>query len=149
MELVYECSYGAELEPERLAVGPGPFGTRVVRTVKSGWCKGERLNGRLAGAGGDWLLFGADGFGRIDVRAQLVTDDGAVIFLSYNGLIERNARVVAAVDGGETQFEDQYFRTLVRMETGAPAYAWANTTLFVGRGRMAAAGVEYQLFRIT
>jgi len=148
MELVYECSYGAELEPERLAVGPGPFGTRVVRTVKSGWCKGERLNGRLAGAGGDWLLFGADGFGRIDVRAQLVTDDGAVIFLSYNGLIERNARVVAAVDGGETQFEDQYFRTLVRMETGAPAYAWVNTTLFVGRGRMAAGGVEYQLFRI-
>jgi hypothetical protein len=148
MELVYECSYGAELEPERLAVGPGPFGTRVVRTVKSGWCKGEHLNGRLAGAGGDWLLFGADGFGRIDVRAQLVTDDDAVIFLSYNGLIERNARVVAAVDGGETQFEDQYFRTLVRMETGAPAYAWVNTTLFVGRGRMAAGGVEYQLFRI-
>lgn len=148
MELVYECTYGAELEPERLAVGPGPFGTRVVRTVKSGWCKGERLNGRLAGAGGDWLLFGADGFGRIDVRAQLVTDDGAAIFLSYNGLIERNARVVAAADGGETQFEDQYFRTLVRMETGAPAYAWVNTTLFVGRGRMAAGGVEYQLFRI-
>lgn len=149
MELVYECTYAAELEPERLMVGPGPYGTRVVRTVKSGWCKGKRLNGRFAGAGADWLLFGTDGFGRIDVRAQLVTDDGAAIFLSYNGLLERNARVAAAVDGGETQFEDQYFRTLVRMETGAPAYAWVNTTLFVGRGRVTRGGVEYELFRVT
>lgn len=149
MELVYECTYRAELEPERLMVGPGPFGTRVVRTVKSGWCKGERLNGRFAGAGADWLLFGADGFGRIDVRAQLVTEDGAVIFLTYNGLLERNARVAAAVDAGETQFEDQYFRTLVRMETGAPAYAWVNTSLFVGRGRIAPGGVEYERFRVS
>ena len=148
MELVYECTYRGELEPERLMVGPGPFGTRVVATVKSGWCKGERLNGRFAGAGGDWLLIGADGYARLDVRAQLITDDGAAIFLSYNGLLERNPRVVAAAGGGETQFEDQYFRTLVRMETGAPAYAWVNTTLFVGRGRIASGGVEYELFRV-
>jgi hypothetical protein len=149
MELVYECTYRAELEPERLMVGPGPFGTRVVATVTGGWCKGERLNGRFAGAAGDWLLVGTDGFARLDVRGQLVTDDGAAIFLSYNGLLERNPRVVAAAGGGETQFEDQYFRTLVRMETGAPAYAWVNTSLFVGRGRIAPGGVEYELFRVT
>jgi hypothetical protein len=35
------------------------------------------------------------------------------------------------------------------METGAPAYAWVNTSLFVGRGRIAPGGVEYELFRVT
>lgn len=68
MELVYECTYRAELEPDRLMVGPGPFGTRVVATVTGGWCKGERLSGRFAGTAGDWLLLGADGFARLDVR---------------------------------------------------------------------------------
>lgn len=148
MDLVYECAYRCELDPNRQMVGPGPFGTRIVRTVTGGWCKGERLNGTFAGAGGDWLLIGADGFARLDVRAQLITDDGAAIFVSYNGLLERNQRVVAAIGGGEIQFEDQYFRTLLRMETGAPRYDWVNKTLFVGRGRIAPNAVEYELFRV-
>jgi hypothetical protein len=109
MELVYECTYRAELDPRRLMVGPGPFGTRVVSTVTGGWCKGDRLSGTLSGAGGDWFLGGKD----------------------------------------ETQFDDQYFRTLIRMESGAPAYAWVNTTAFVGRGRVVPGGVEYEVFRVT
>ena len=49
MNLVYECTYRAELDPNRLMVGPGPLGVRVVSTVVGGWCKGERLSGNLKG----------------------------------------------------------------------------------------------------
>ena len=120
MDLIYECTYRAELDPHEQMVGPGPFGTRVVSTVTGGWCKGERLNGAFVGAAAEWMLIGSDGFARLDVRAQLVTADSAVIFVSYQGLLEMNDRVMASAGGGETQFEHQYFRSLMHMETGAP-----------------------------
>ena len=147
MDLVYECTYRAELDSRRLVVGPGPFGTRVVSTVTGGWCKGERLSGTLSGAAGDLFLIGNDGFGRLDVRGQLVTADGAVVLITYNGLLEMNSKITAGT--GETQFDDQYFRTLVRMESGAPNYAWVNKTLFVAQGRIVPGGVEYEVFRLT
>ena len=78
MNLIYECTYKTELDAKRLMVGPGPLGVRVVSTVIGGWCKGERLSGTLSGAAGDWMLIGQDGFARLDVRGQLVTQDGAV-----------------------------------------------------------------------
>jgi hypothetical protein len=146
MNLVYECTYRAELDANRLMVGPGPLGVRVVSTVVGGWCKGERLNGTLKGAAGDWMLVGKDGFARLDVRGQLVTDDGAIVLITYTGLLEMSQKVTA---GGETQFDDQYFRTLIRMESGAPQYAWVNTSAFVGRGRVVPGAVEYEVYRLT
>ena len=148
MELIYECTYRAELDPKRLMVGPGPLGVRVVSTVIGGWCKGERLSGTLSGAAGDWMLVGQDGFARLDVRGQLVTQSGAVVLITYNGLLEMNQKVTSAA-GGDTEFQDQYFRTLVRMESGAPNFAWVNTSLFVGRGRLVKGGVEYEVYRLT
>ena len=56
MDLVYECTYRADLDAQKQMVGPGPFGTRVVSTVTGGWCKGERLNGTFGGAAGDGML---------------------------------------------------------------------------------------------
>ncbi|HYN61365.1 MAG TPA: DUF3237 domain-containing protein [Rubrivivax sp.] len=148
MELVHECTYRADLDTTRLMVGPGPLGVRVVSTVIGGWCKGERLSGTLRGAAGDWMLVGNDGFARLDVRGQIVTDDGAVVLITYTGLLEMNQKVTAAA-GGETQFDDQYFRTLIRMESGSPKYAWVNTTVFVGRGRVVPSAVEYEVYRLT
>jgi hypothetical protein len=86
--------------------------------------------------------------GRLDVRGQLVTEDGAVVLITYSGLLEMNRKVSSAA-GGETEFQDQYFRTLIRMESGAPSYAWVNTSLFVGRGRLVQGGVEYEVYRLT
>ena len=148
MNLIYECTYRAELDTNRLMVGPGPFGMRVVSTVVGGWCKGERLNGSLKGAAGDWMLIGNDGFARLDVRGQIVTSDSAVVLITYTGLLEMNQKVTSAA-GGETQFEDQYFRTHIRMESGAPSYSWVNTSAFVGRGRIVQAAVEYEVYRLT
>ena len=150
MDLVEECVLYAELAGPSLEVGAGPYGSRVVATATGGWVKGDRINGTLVGAGADWLLIGPDGWGRIDARAQIQTDDGAVIYAQYGGLLELNEAVMSAVrPGGATEFNDQYFRTTPRLETGDERYAWVNTTLFVGEGRMHENGVEYRIYHLT
>lgn len=150
MDLVEECVLHAELPGPILEVGAGPYGSRLVATATGGWVKGERINGTIVGAGADWLLIGPDGWGRLDVRAQIQTDDGAVIYVQYGGLLERNEAVTSAIaSGGATGFDDQYFRTNPRLETGDERYEWVNTTLFVGEGRVAEDGVEYRIYRLT
>lgn len=52
--------------------------------------------------------------------------------------------------GGETAFEDQYFRTAPRLECGDVRYAWANQSLFIGQGRLyPGLAVQYRVFRVT
>ena len=101
--------------------------------------------------GGDWILIGPDGWGRLDVRAQFQTDDGAFIFASYFGVLEMNDGIQQAIQTGtETAYADQYFRIAPRLETGDPRYAWVNQTLFVGEGRAyPGLGVEYRVYRVT
>jgi hypothetical protein len=150
MELDYEFTYEALLKPP-VSVGAGPFGDRQVFEVTEGKFEGERLNGRILSGGGEWFLIGPDGFGRIDVRIQLETDDGAHIYAQYFGLLELNEAVEAFITGQreETEFGDQYFRIAPRLETGDPRYAWVNQTLFVAEGRgYPGYGVEYRVYRL-
>lgn len=150
MKLEYELSYQASLKPP-VAVGPGPYGTRMFFEVIGGEFEGPRLKGKLLTGGGDWLLVGADGFGRLDVRAQFLTHDGAAIYLRYEGLLEMNAAVQAAVSSPDkgTDYGDQYFRSAPRFETGDPRYAWLNQALFVGEGHIRPGPiVEYKVYRV-
>jgi hypothetical protein len=148
-ELVYECTYRAQIQPP-LDVGAGPFGHRMIFEVTEGVVEGERLNGTIGSGGGEWFLAGADGFGRIDVRLQLTTNDGANIYFQYFGLLEINEATMGGIAGGATDFEDHYFRTNPRLETGDPRYAWVNQTMFVGKGH-ALPGflIEYDVYRVT
>src|SRR6266571_2153206 len=77
MNLELEFSYRAEVKMP-VTVGPGPYGTRLFFEVVGGSFEGKRLKGKVLSGGGDWLLAGEDGFARIDVRVQFLTDDGAV-----------------------------------------------------------------------
>lgn len=134
---------------ETLLVGAGPFGRRVVGAVGDGSVKGDRINGAIVGPGADWAVLGGDGYFQIDVRAQIKTNDGAVLLLTYTGSLELNERVKAALAGGETRFEDQYCRTHIRMESGDERYRWVNRTLFLGQGRLTDGGVVYDVYRVT
>jgi hypothetical protein len=150
MNLEYEFSYRASLKPA-LAVGPGPYGMRLFVEVVGGSVEGKRLKGKMLTGGGDWLLVGADGFGRLDVRAQFVTDDGAAIYLSYFGILEMNAKIQQALTDPNTgtDFGDQYFRSTPRIETGDARYAWLNQSVFVGEGRvLVGRTVEYKVYRV-
>jgi len=150
MNLEYEFTYHATLK-EPVDVGPGPYGNRLVFEVTGGKAEGERVKGKLLTGGGDWLLVGPDGWGRLDVRGQFLTDDGALIYVSYYGVLEMNEKVQSATAGGSgTEYGDQYFRTNPRFETGDPRYAWLNQTLFVAEGRIRPGPtVEYNVYRVT
>ena len=148
--LEFEFEYYGMLKPP-VEVGPGPYGTRVFFEVSEGEVTGERLSGRLLTGGGDWLLVGPDGWGRLDVRAQIQTDDDACIYLTYHGVIEITDAVQKALaEGGETRWEDQYFRAAPRLETGDERYGWVNQSLFVAQGRFyPGSGVQYRVYRVT
>ncbi len=147
MELHHELTLHASLGTS-LPIGRAPMGRRAVAVVDSGWVRGERITGTLVGPGADWALVGDDGWIHVDVRAQIRTDDGAHLFISYTGELELNDASRAALAGGETGFGDQMFRTHVRIESGDERYRWVNRTLFVGEGRLTTDGVEYEVYRL-
>ncbi len=148
-QLEYVGTYTANLKPPIQA--GGPFGTRMIFEVVGGEfhaASGER--GTLLSGGADWLLIGPDGWGRLDVRAQMQMADGAVLYAQYYGLIEMNEAVNGALQNGtSTDFDQQYFRTTPRFESSEPRYAWMEQSVFVGQGRIISGpGVEYNVFRI-
>ena len=150
MNLEYELTYHALLK-EPVVVGAGPYGSRLVFEVTGGHVEGKRLKGTILTGGADWLLVGADGWGRLDVRVQVMTDDGAAIYVAYYGILEMNDKVQrATTEASGTDYSDQYFRTNPRFESGDPRYAWLNHTLFVAEGHiLAGLGVEYRVYRLT
>ncbi|WP_052378610.1 DUF3237 domain-containing protein [Polycyclovorans algicola] len=147
--LIHEFSFTSQLSPP-LEIGPTPVGVRMVFPAGPGTVTGERLRGTFL-SGADWLLVGNDGFGRVDVRGQIETHDGAFIYIHYHGFLEMNETVGGALQSGAaTQFADAYFRTSPRLECGDPRYAWVNHTLFVGAGRLLKGGtVEYKVYRVS
>lgn len=130
-------------------IGPGPFGARAIFGFAGGRIEGERLNADVVPGGADYMLAGPDGFGRIDVRGALTTDDGAGIYVHYTGLIQMNEAVgTAMASGGGTDFGDQYFRVAMQLESGDERYAWVNQSLYLGEGRLVPGGIEYRIHRI-
>ncbi len=147
MKLEPLMTYRADLK-EPVEVGDGPFGSRRIFDVIGGTFEGPRLRGSIQASGADWLLVSPDGFGRLDVRCTLETDDGAFIYVHYVGLIEFSASLAAAIaEGREPDFGDAAFFTQPRFETGDPRYAWLNTVFAVAEGRVLPNAVEYRVFQ--
>jgi hypothetical protein len=146
--LVPEFSFTAGLKPP-LEFGTGPFGTRMYFEVTGGRAEGERFNAEVLPSGGDWLLVGPDGLARLDVRAGFRTDDGALVYAEYPGLLELNEKVTSALAaGGSTEVEDQYFRSTPRFETGDERYAWMQQSLWLSVGRLTEGRVQYRVYRV-
>jgi hypothetical protein len=148
IDLEHVFDYHAQLKHPVL-FGAGPLGTRVFYEVTGGEVTGPKVNGRILSGGGDWGLIGQDGRVRLDVRGQFETDDGAFVYMSYEGLIELNEGMQQAIaTGGETDFGAQYFYIAPRFETGDERYRWLTQSLFIARGRAYPdGGVAYQVYR--
>jgi hypothetical protein len=148
IELEHVFDYVAELKPP-VSMGPGPYGTRTYFEVTGGEVSGPKLRGTVLSGGGDWALIGPDGWARVDVRGQLQTEDGVVVYMSYRGVLELNEAIQQALaPGAETGFDDQYFRTTPQFETGDARYRWLTQSVFVARGRAHPKGVAYEVFRV-
>jgi hypothetical protein len=147
-KLEHLMTYQASLKPP-VDVGAGPYGVRRIFDVTGGSFEGPRLRGKLLPSGGDWILIGPDGYGRLDVRATFETHDGALLYLTYYGVIEMNEKVMAALGKGvPADYGDSYFMTAPRFETGDERYAWLNRVVTVAEGRVIPGAVEYRVYRV-
>lgn len=148
MKLEFLCEYEADLRPTNDIIGRGPFGTRAVANVTGGTCDGPRVKGVLLPTGGDWLLRDERGVTRLDVRATIKTEDGALIYLQYFGIARPNdpAHPPAAVR--PTAYGDSYFMTAPRFETGDERYAWLSELVCVAEGRLTEKGVAYRVYAV-
>ena len=110
MELAHEFTFNARLA-DAVPIGEGPYGRRHIREVLGGEVTGERINGTVGTGGSDWILVGPDGWGRLDVRLTILTDEGAAIYVQYFGTIEYNDAAHAANAGDGAAIYVQYFGT--------------------------------------
>ena len=135
LELVPLCTMWADLRyPHTLESTPA--GTRQIFEVESGAIEGERLRAKVKGnANADWLTIGPDGTGTLDVRALAETEDGALIFIQYNG------RMNASEPMGPIY-------NAPRFETGDERYAWLNRIQAVGKGHMEGMRLVYDVYEV-
>ncbi|MBI5504348.1 MAG: DUF3237 domain-containing protein [Deltaproteobacteria bacterium] len=142
------CEYYATLK-DPVVVGNGPYGMRQIYDITGGEVTGPRLRGRILPSGADWILLGADGVGRLDVRGTIETDDGAHIYISYTGVLHMTENVLQALAGGGlSEFGETYFYVNPRLETGDPRYAWLNGLFIVNQGRVGPSRVEYRCYQV-
>lgn len=141
--------FRADLQPPDV-IGEGPFGMRQIFVVSGGKVEGDRVRGQLRPGGGDWLLVGSDGFGRLDVRGTIATEDGAFIYVSYYGIARMTERALQALTAGPpTEFGEISFMTQPRFETGDTRYRWLNSAVCTAEGRLhPGPGVEYQVYEM-
>lgn len=130
-------------------VGDTPMGRRSIYIVRGGTFEGPKLRGTVRPGGGDWLLSFAGNYNELDVRGTFETDDGAVIFIHYHGvLVVDPATAARAMTGEPVDPSTYYFRTTPRFETGHEKYAWLNTLVTVGYGWFGRNEVGYRLFAV-
>jgi hypothetical protein len=138
------CEVGALVN-----LGAGPYGERRCVPLLGGSVSGPGLNGEILPGGADWQILRADGV--LDIQAQYVvrTPDGALVEVDSRGLRHGPPEVMQRLARGEAVASDEYFfRTLMRFQTGHPAWQHLNTTLALARGERQARVVVLDVFRI-
>jgi hypothetical protein len=130
------------------SVGQTPAGGRLLGGIGGGSFEGPRLGGRVEPIGGDFARAIDADTTEIDVRALLRTDDDALIYMTYTGIM-RGARTVGrAMAGEDVDQSEVYWRTLHRFETASEEYGWLNGVVAVGVGEALPGGVIYHIFEL-
>jgi hypothetical protein len=126
-----------------------PFGMRMTFITTGGVIDGPRLQGELLPGGGDWLLVGSDGVGRVDVRATIKTHDDALIHYEARGIIKVPADGLTRLAAGEVLgFDETYVRTTPTFETADERYAWLSGLVAVGYNVLSPNHIDYRIYRV-
>jgi hypothetical protein len=138
---------GVDLEPAQLI--PTPRGNRMTFVVRGGTFEGRRLRGEILPGGGDWLVFGTDGVGRLDVRATLRTHDGALIHLTVQGVVDMPPEAIGRYgDGERIGWDEMYTRSTLLFETGDERYTWLNRVVTVAVNELTNDHVDYRVYKV-
>ncbi len=135
-------------------IGQTPNGYRMIVNVAGGRFEGPKLMGEVIPmSGADWSRIRADGNGALDVRMTLKTDDGALLFVHWHGLMivspeNRDYALDFAKPDDPNGAGRYYFRTSPQFETGDERYAWLNNLICVTKSRTGGGGVVHRVFAI-
>jgi hypothetical protein len=128
------CTIECEVD-EIVSLGQAPAGERRFVPLGRGRVSGPVLNGGLIEGGVDWQWRRADGTLEIDAHYALRLADAAVVEVHSVGLRHGPLEVMEALArGDEVPPSAYYFRTAVRLSTGAPAWLHLNRMLVLAVG---------------
>lgn len=139
---------------EPMHVGQTPAGYRMIVMVAGGRFTGPKLNGEIVPmSGADWSLIRADGVGSLNVRMCLKTDDGAMIYVHWHGLMafepdEQDYALDFAKEDDPQGAQRYYFRASPQFETADERYAWLNKMVCVTKSRTGGGGVIHRVFAV-
>ena len=126
-----------------------PVGARMTFITTGGIIEGPKVRGEILPGGGDWLIVGSDGVGRVDVRATLRTDDGALIHYEARGIIKVPADGLERLAAGEVLgFDETYVRTTPKFETADERYAWLSELVAVGYNVLSPNHIDYRIYQV-
>lgn len=130
LELVPLCTVTVSLAPT-INVSP----SLVIGEVTGARVEGERLNASMKGnAAADWLRISPEGYGTLDVKITLETDDGAIVHATYTGRLLFDTMAVYATP---------------LFHTGDERYAWLNRIQAVAKGAFQADGtLIYEMYEL-
>jgi hypothetical protein len=141
------CDFRVDLEPLQLI--RTPVGAQMVYIAKGGRVEGARLSGEILPGGGDWLLVGDDRIGRIDVRATVRTDDGALIHYTARGIVQIPDDGLQRLASRERlPVEETYVRTTPKFETADERYSWLNRLVVVAHNQLSADHIDYRMYAV-
>ena len=126
-----------------------PVGARMTFITTGGIIEGPKLRGEILPGGGDWLIVGSDGVGRVDVRATLRTHDGAMIHYEARGIVKVPADGLDRLAAGEVLgFDETYVRTTPKFETADERYAWLSELVAVGYNVLSPNHIDYRIYQV-
>ena len=139
------CEVGA-----LVTLGMAKHGERRYVSLLGGTVAGPELNGRIVEGGVDWQVNRIDGV--LDIAAHYVirADDGGLIEVQSEGMRHGPPEVMARLARGDAVGSDEYFfRTLMRFQSGAPAWTHLNKVMAIAVGQREAKLVVLDVYRIT
>lgn len=130
LELIPLCTATVSLA-ETINVSP----ELVVGEVTAARFEGERLHASMKGrAAADWLKVSPQGYGTLDVKITLETDDGAIIHATYTGRLQFDTMAVYATP---------------LFQTGDERYHWLTRIQVVAKGTfLDASTLVYEMFEL-
>lgn len=144
---------------DTLSLGPikgGPL--RYVVPVTHGSLEGSGVKGQIVQGGSDWLLLDpTTGVAHLDIRTQVRTEAGDLIYVHYLGILKMDEATQKALqwspDAKTTRSDDHYFMTTPMFETSSESLKWIEQSLFIGHGHWVIPGdgtqaVEYEIYKV-
>ena len=114
-------------------LGATAFHRRVIGGISQGRWEG-RINADIVSPGGDWAIPSTDGqIMLLEVRQTLITDDGALIYVTYQGRCDRKRGTYTVAPTFETDDE---------------RYDWLHAVQAIGQGRSEGDDIVYAMYEV-